>query len=206
MLESVRFVEGASTAGGAAREVKRNQQLPPGTRQYEQLADIMRAAFQRNTTIQSALLPASGTRVVFNRYDKGMEYGAHVDAPLMGVMGNLLRADIAITLFLSDPESYVGGELTIKVGENLSHKFKEAAGSAVAYPANSLHHVTPVCEGRRDAAIWWVQSLVRDPARRDLLWDLENAQQDIYNREGRSKAFEAVNRSHKNLMRMWAND
>lgn len=203
-LQHATYIAGASTAGGAAREVKNNQQLSQNTKEYEHLANIVRTAFLRNNMLQAALLPASVTHVMFNRYDQGMQYGPHIDLPLMGVMGNLLRADIAITLFLSDPESYVGGELVTSLGGGMEHKFKEPAGSAITYPANTLHHVAPVTQGTRHAAILWVQSLVRDPARRELLWDLENAQRDIYSREGKSAAFEAVNRSHKNLLRMWA--
>lgn len=203
-IEAARFVEGATTAGGAAREVKKNQQIPTNTKEYERLADIVRGGFVRNTTLQGALLPASVTRVMFNRYAEGMEYGPHIDIPLMGVMGNMLRTDVSMTLFLSDPDSYEGGELTIIQGGGATYRFKEQAGSAITYPSNSLHHVTPVTRGVRDAAVFWVQSLVRDPARREILWDLERAQQELYKREGRTPEFEAVNRSRANLLRMWA--
>src|SRR5699024_3975340 len=107
-------------------------------------------------------------------------------------------------LFLSDPGSYEGGELSVMLGDGATLTFKGPAGSAIAYPANTLHHVTPVRKGVRDAAILWTQSLVRDPAKREILADLKRAEQDIYSRDGRSDVFEAVFRSHSNLMRMWA--
>lgn len=204
LLKSAPFVDGTTTAGGAARGVKNNQQVAVNSDAHRKLADIFRTAFQRNVTLQGALLPASATTVMFNRYSKGMQYGLHIDSALMGVMGNMLRTDVAMTLFLSDPDSYEGGELMMSVGNGIQHKFKGQAGSAIAYPANTLHEVTQVTAGTRDAAIVWVQSLVRDHARRELLWDMETAEQDIYRREGRSKAFEAVSRSHANLLRMWA--
>ncbi|MEO6798734.1 MAG: Fe2+-dependent dioxygenase [Rhodanobacter sp.] len=203
-LKSARYVEGVTSAGGAAREVKNNQQVASDNPQYEGLADIVRGAFTRNAMLWTALLPASVTRVIFNHYGQAMQYGPHVDSPLMGTMGDLLRVDIAVTLFLSDPSSYAGGELTVRNGGGAEQTFKEAAGSAIAYPANSVHHVTPVTGGARDAAILWVQSLVRDPAKRELLWDLDRAQRDLYGREGRTATFEAVSRSHANLLRMWA--
>ncbi|HEX5353368.1 MAG TPA: Fe2+-dependent dioxygenase [Rhodanobacteraceae bacterium] len=203
-LKTATYVDGATTAGGAAREVKRNQQMSPRCQEYEPLANIIRTAYLRNPLLQTALLPASATHVIFNRYSQGMEYGPHVDAPLMGSKGDLMRTDIALTLFLSSPDSYVGGELVTDSGGGIGHKFKEKAGSAITYPANTLHHVASVTQGTRDAAILWVQSLVRDPLKRELLWDLEQAEQDIYGREGRTAAFNAINRAHKNLMRRWA--
>lgn len=203
-LRSASFVDGASTAGWSAREVKKNQQIAPNTEGYDRLADIVRNAFMRNATLQTALLPATTTQVMFNRYSEGMQYGPHVDAAVMGGMGSAVRSDVAITLFLADPRSYTGGELVVHTG-GMECEFKLEAGEAIAYPANSLHHVRPVTRGVRHAGIMWVQSLVRDPARRELLWDLENAKRQIFNREGKSNAFDAVSRSYANLLRMWAN-
>lgn len=203
-LQTAPFVDGASTAGWSARNVKKNQQIDLNSANYARMAAIVSAAFLRHAMLQAALLTASNTAPLFNRYAGGMEYGAHVDAALMGGMGNAVRTDIAITVFLSDPASYAGGELTMHTS-GISHAFKLAAGGAIAYPANTLHHVSPVTRGVRDAAIIWVQSLVRDPARRELLWDLETAKRNIFERDGKTATFDAVSRSHANLLRMWAN-
>ncbi|WP_266170932.1 Fe2+-dependent dioxygenase [Dyella subtropica] len=202
-LQGASFADGASTAGWSAREVKKNLQLTPSTPGYERLADMVSEAFMRNGTLQSALLPVATTQVLFNRYGTGMQYGPHVDAAVMGGMGQAVRTDIAITVFLSDPKSYDGGELVV-LTNGLGGQFKLDAGSAIAYPANTLHHVSPVTRGARDAAIIWVQSQVRDPAQRELLWDLDNAKRQIFGREGKSPTFDAVSKSHANLLRMWA--
>jgi len=202
-LQTAPFVDGSSTAGWSAREVKKNQQIDLNSASYARVADIVRTAFQRHALLQASLLPATTTQPLFNRYAGGMEYGAHVDAPVMGGMGSAVRTDIAVTVFLSDPRSYDGGELVTHTS-GLEYNFKLDAGAAIAYPANTLHHVSPVTRGVRDAAIIWVQSMVRDPARRELLWDLDNAKRDIFGREGKSQAFDAVSRSHANLLRMWA--
>ncbi|MDE2317560.1 MAG: Fe2+-dependent dioxygenase [Xanthomonadaceae bacterium] len=203
-LPSAPFVDGAATAGWSARTVKKNQQIDPGSASYGRMAGIVRNAFQRHALLQAALLPAANTHPLFNRYAGGMEYGAHVDSPIMGGLGNAVRTDIAITVFLADPNSYDGGDLVTHASGGMEYKFKLDAGAAIAYPANTLHHVSPVTRGVRDAAIIWVQSMVRDPARRELLWDLESAKRDIFGREGKSTAFDAVSRSHANLLRMWA--
>jgi PKHD-type hydroxylase len=143
------------------------------------------------------------TQVMFNRYDVGMQYGRHVDAPVMGGLGSAVRSDVAITVFLSDPKSYTGGDLVVETN-GVEYGFKLDAGSAIAYPANSLHHVTPITQGARYAAIIWVQSQVRDTAKRELLWDLDNAKRQIFGREGKSATFDAISKSHANLLRMWA--
>ncbi|KRF01952.1 nuclease PIN [Frateuria sp. Soil773] len=202
-LQNAPFIDGAKTAGWSAREVKRNQQVDTSTESQARMIQIVRAAFLRNALLQRALLPAAMTQVMFNRYAPGMEYGLHVDSPLMGSMDSAVRSDVAITVFLSDPNTYAGGELEVNTS-GLGYEFKLEAGAAIAYPANSLHRVTPVTQGTRHAAIIWVQSHVRDPARRELLWDLDNAQRQVFGREGKSETFDAISRSHANLLRMWA--
>jgi PKHD-type hydroxylase len=202
-LQGASFADGAASAGWSARGVKRNLQLTLGAPEYEQIARLVREAFMRSGELQTALLPTKATSVLFNRYEQGMEYGPHVDTPVMGSMTNAIRSDIAITIFLSDPQSYDGGELTV-FANGLNSQFKLDAGAAIAYPANTLHHVTPVTRGVRDAAIIWVQSQIRDPAQRELLWDMENAKHLIFSRDGKSPAFDLISKSRANLIRMWA--
>jgi PKHD-type hydroxylase len=202
-LHDASFVDGASTAGWSAREVKKNLQVDVSTESQTRLQEIVRNAFARNALLQASLLPAATTQALFNRYDVGMTYGPHVDAAVMGGMGNAVRSDVAITVFLSDSKSYTGGDLVIETN-GVTHGFKLDAGAAIAYPANSLHHVTPVTQGARYAAIIWVQSQVRDTARRELLWDLDAAKRQIFAREGKSGTFDAISKSHANLLRMWA--
>ena len=203
-LRGASFVDGASTAGWSAREVKKNLQVALDTESYPKLQETVRNAFLRNAMMQAALLPFAVTQVMFNRYDVGMTYGPHVDAAIMGGLGSAVRSDIAITVFLSDPKTYAGGDLVVDAS-GMECGFKLEAGSAVAYPANTLHHVTPVTQGARYAAVIWVQSQVRDASQRELLWDLDNAKRQIFGREGKSATFDAVSRSHANLLRMWAN-
>jgi PKHD-type hydroxylase len=202
-LRDASFVDGASTAGWSAREVKKNLQIQINTENHARLAEIVRAAFMRNAMLQMGVLPVATTQALFNRYDIGMQYGAHVDAPVMGGVGSAVRSDVAITIFLSDPKTYTGGDLVVDAG-GMEYGFKLDAGSAIAYPANSLHHVTPITQGARYAAVLWVQSQVRDAAKRELLWDLDNAKRQIFAREGKSPTFDAISKSHANLLRMWA--
>jgi PKHD-type hydroxylase len=130
-----------------------------------------------------------------------MSYGSHVDDALMDGM----RTDVAFTLFLAEPTDYEGGELVIESagGEDT---FKLAAGSLVAYPATTLHRVADVTRGVRLAAVGWARSFVRDPAKRELLFDLETARQKLFERDGKSAEFDLVAKSLANLIRMWAED
>lgn len=202
-LRTAPFVDGSTTAGWSARGVKKNQQVDINSDSHARLGDVVREAFMRSPMLQAATLPFALTQALFNRYEGGMEYGAHVDAPIMGGVGTAVRTDVAITVFLSDPGSYDGGELMMNTS-GMEYAFKLDAGAAIAYPANTLHHVTPVTRGARYAAIIWVQSQVRDAAKREVLWDLNNVKGQLFNREGKSATFDAVSRSHANLLRMWA--
>jgi PKHD-type hydroxylase len=114
-LRDAPFTDGANTAGWSARNVKNNLQLTPASPIYEELASVVSTALLRNRLLTTALLPLATTRVMFNRYSAGMQYGPHVDAPIMGSMSSSIRTDIAITIFLSDPKSYEGGELVALV-------------------------------------------------------------------------------------------
>jgi PKHD-type hydroxylase len=202
-LRGAPFIDGASTAGWSAREVKKNLQIDINTESYARLQDIVRSAFLRSAMLQMATLPTAMTQALFNRYDVGMTYGPHVDAPVMGGVGSAVRSDVAITIFLTDPKTYTGGDLVVDA-HGMEYGFKLDAGSAIAYPANSLHHVTPVTQGARYAAVIWVQSQVRDAGKRELVWDLDNAKRQIFSREGKSATFDAISKSHANLLRMWA--
>jgi len=199
------WVDGRVTAGHTGAPVKSNQQTDEHSALTRALGQTVLAALERNTLFISAALPQRVYPPLFNRYGPGMHFGAHVDGAvrLLPGSGEKLRTDLSATLFLEDPQAYDGGELQIEDSYGLQ-RVKLAAGDMVLYPASSLHRVTPVTRGTRLACFFWVQSMVRDPARRELLWDLESAKRDIFGREGKSTAFDAVSRSHANLLRMWA--
>lgn len=128
-----------------------------------------------------------------------MGYGPHVDEPFF----ESNRSDVSITLFLSDPESYRGGELVIEWG-GVEEAFKLAAGSMVIYPSTTLHRVEAVTEGTRLAAVSWSQSRIRDPAQRELIFELDLARRSLYQSHGKTTEFDTLSKSVANLLRMWA--
>jgi PKHD-type hydroxylase len=200
-LERARFVDGNATAGFAARTVKNNRQAAGSDRSLETIRKLVAERILGNDVFRLAVRPKALTPLLFSRYETGMHYGSHVDDALMGGM----RTDVSFTLFLSDPNSYDGGELTIESASG-EEAFKLDAGALVAYSATSLHRVADVTRGARLAAVGWARSLVRDPARRELLFDLDSARRQMFAREGKSAEFDLVSKSVANLLRMWVED
>jgi PKHD-type hydroxylase len=200
-LARTRFVDGKATAGFAARTVKDNRQAEGSDRSLATIRKLVAERILGNEVFRLAVRPKTLSPLLFSRYEAGMHYGRHVDDPLMGGM----RTDVSFTLFLSDPASYDGGELTIESAAG-EETFKLEAGALVAYSATSLHRVADVTRGARLAAVGWARSFVRDSARRELLFDLDTARRQLFAREGKSAEFDLISKSFANLMRMWAED
>ena len=200
-VAKARFYDGAETAGWHARTVKHNRQADPAD--AVEAAAIVTAALTTNPVFQIAALPQRLSPILFNRYEAGMDYGPHVDDALMLAGDVRLRSDLAFTLFLGDPEDYEGGELFVdSAGEEQAYRL--AAGACVLYPATHLHRVAPVVRGRRDAAVGWVQSLVRDAHRREILFDLDTARRVVFEQQGKSDTFDRLAKTYANLLRLWA--
>jgi PKHD-type hydroxylase len=202
-LATAPFVDGRTTSTGRAAQGKRNLQMQPDAPGADELRSIVVNALQRSERFRRIAIPRAIAAPVFNRYDAGMLYEQHVDAATMRG-GDGLRVDVSMTLFLSDPKSYEGGELVV---ETLSGGIgvKLAAGDAVVYPASTLHRVAPVRSGTRLAAITWIRSVVRDAAQRELLAELELAMTSLESRapDARSE-IDLLRKTHHNLIRMWA--
>lgn len=201
-LKSEDFVDGRKTAGWHAKLVKNNLQLQSGEERTKALQKICHDAILASAEFHRAYKPKFVRPPMISRYDVGMSYGAHVDDPFMG-SNPIMRTDVAATLFLADPSTYEGGELVIE-GTYGTRSVKLDAGAMVAYPATTLHHVAPVTSGARIAAVTWAQSLIPDPSHREIIFELDNARRMIFEKEGKSPAFDLVSKSHANLMRMWS--
>jgi PKHD-type hydroxylase len=201
-LEGAEYADGRLTAGFAAARVKNNQELNPGPARRERLIRILMASLGHNETFRFAALPHRVADPIFARYTPGMTYGDHVDDPIMGTHGPRFRTDVSMTVFLNAPETYDGGELTIRTpfGER---QVKLPAGDAVLYPSSSLHRVAPVTRGERLVALTWIQSYVRDPARRELLYELNLAREHLLKESPGTDTAGYVDRSYANLLRMW---
>lgn len=198
-LTTVKFVDGVQTAGVAARQVKNNLQADMATQEYQQLNNWILPIIGNNKTFETACAPMKFTRVRFSRYRDNMTYGAHVDAAMMGE----IRSDISFTLFLADPSEYDGGELVMHEADG-DRAFKLKAGHMIAYPSTTLHQVAPVTRGERLVAFGWVQSLVRNAAHRETLFDLSQARAGLLERGGCEREADLIGKSRNNLLRLWA--
>jgi PKHD-type hydroxylase len=208
-LMTAEFSDGQRTAGWHARLVKQNQQLDRSSAMAEDLRQQVLSALQANALFEAAAYPDTIHSLLFSRYQPGMEYGRHVDNAFMG--GNAssgkanrrFRADVSFTLFLTEPDSYEGGELVIE-GACDDQRYKLSAGSLILYPSSTLHRVEKVTAGVRLVCIGWVQSLVRDPAQREVLFDLDTARRSLFAREGKTIEFDLLSKTYANLLRQWS--
>ena len=203
LLGAAESVDGRATAGRAAARVKRNEELSLASEKLQLLNRVIMSSIGHNAMFRSAVLPNRVADFICARYQPGMRYGEHVDDPLMGSQGPKFRSDVSMTLFLNSPEAYDGGELVIRTpfGEQ---QVKLAAGSAVVYPSASVHRVAEVSRGERLVALTWMQSFVRDAARRELLFELDQAREHLLQSAPDADHTKYVDRSYVNLVRMWA--
>ena len=199
------WVDGRTTAGYQGAPVKFNQQIDERSDVAARCQAIVLSALERHPLFISAALPNLVYPPMFNRYGEGMTFGAHVDG---GVRidprtGRKLRTDISATLFLSDPDDYDGGELEV-VDTYGAHSVKLAAGDLLLYPATSLHQVTPVTRGERLASFFWIQSLVRDDAKRNLMFEMDTAIQRLNSTGADEEARRTLVGCYHNLLRQWS--
>lgn len=179
-LEAADWVDGRATAGPQAAATKRNRQLPADTPLAERAANRVLDLLHANTRFRAAALPLKILPPLFNRYEAGETFGLHIDNSIRTIPGTNehLRSDLSATLFLSDPESYDGGELIIEDSYG-AQSVKLPAGHMILYPAKSLHRVTPVTRGTRIAGFFWLQSMIRDDGERGILFDLDQSIQSL---------------------------
>lgn len=206
LLADADWVDGRVTAGTQAALVKNNQQLPENAPQIVALRRLVLMALNRNAMFFTAALPSKILPPFFNRYSgETNHYGFHVDnamrMPPDG--GGYIRADVSATLFLSEPDEYEGGELTIDDTFG-KHGLKLSAGSMVVYPSSSVHQVSPVTKGERVACFMFIQSMVRDAGQRRLLYDMDMSLMELRQTLGETEAVVQLTGTYHNLLRRWA--
>ncbi len=205
-LDAADWSSGLASVGHRGARVKQNRQLTSGHPVAKELGDMILAALARNPLFMSAALPLRVLPPMFNRYEGGEHYGAHVDNAIMnipGAGGLRLRTDLSMTVFFSEPSEYDGGEL--RVLDTYGDKtVKLPAGSAILYTATSLHEVTPVTRGVRTSSFFWIQSLIRDDTRRGMLFDLDNAIQSLAGDHPDHAAVNPLTGHYHKLLQQWS--
>lgn len=197
------FVDGVGTAGKLARLIKNNEELTLDKQQREQLDNIVMNSLMTNQTFKDATRCLKIGPPLYARYTTGMKYGDHADEAIMGKFQGVYRSDISVTVFLNSPDSYEGGELVINTSFG-PQKIKLQAGDVVVYPSSSIHHVDEVKSGVRIVAVGWMQSLIRDHDKRDMLYRLKQTVNSMLAKHPGSEETTAIESVHTNLVRMWA--
>lgn len=194
------FVDGKATAGAAIRDRKENEQMKRAPGAAVPVDQIIAQGLIRHPVMQAWAMPLRMSAPLFNRYGQGMFYGNHVDNPVAGI-NPPLRADLAVTLFLSDPADYDGGELVVESPAG-PKAVKLPAGCAFVYLANALHRVNEITRGERFAAVTWVQSMVPDDRLRAILFDLSAVEQSLAQTINHSPEFDLLCKARQNLARL----
>ncbi|MDO6641937.1 Fe2+-dependent dioxygenase [Shewanella sp. 5_MG-2023] len=204
-LADAPWLDGKQTAMGMAASVKNNHQADANDDVVRQLANRLLAKFGSTPKVVSAALPHKIFPPCFNRYGISEEYGFHVDAAVMRIPGTneVLRSDMSMTTFLSEPDEYDGGELIIAT-EFGEQQIKLPAGYAVLYPSSSLHKVTAVTRGERVAAITWMQSMVADGSLRQNLYQLDQTIQKLISQGNTDRSeLDNLHNVYHNLIRQF---
>ena len=204
IIDAAQWVDGNATSGRQSALAKQNEQLPQDSEAAREAGALVRAALARNALFTAAALPHTVFPPLFNRYGAGQTFGDHIDNAIRSGDGVRIRTDLSATLFLAEPDSYDGGELVVEDTYGL-HEVKLPAGGLILYPASSLHRVEPVTRGVRVASFFWIQSLVRDDARRAMLLDMDLAIQQLSQEAGAgNRGIVSLTGVYHNMLRMWA--
>jgi PKHD-type hydroxylase len=210
ILAGADWVDGKTTAGAQSGGVKRNLQLAETSPTARVLGERILSVLGRHELFNSASLALRVFPPLFNRYDSGMGFGAHIDNAIRFVSASIgtgapirVRTDLSATLFLTDPADYDGGELVILDGYG-EQRVKLAAGDLVLYSATSRHHVTPVTRGTRWSSFFWIQSMIRDEAARIMLFELDTTIQSLRRQHGETEDAVRLTGLYHNLVRRWA--
>jgi PKHD-type hydroxylase len=205
LIEQADWQNGKLTAGTQSEQVKNNRQLPEDSEAACAARRIILDALGKSALFFSGALPKKTFPPLFNRYDgETNQFGNHVDNSVRTSIttGAWVRTDISVTVFLSDPDEYDGGELVIEDTFGVQ-RIKLPAGDLILYPASSIHRVEPVTRGTRLASFFWVESMIRNDDQRRLLFDMDMSIMTLREAEGDSPPVVRLTGCYHNLLRMW---
>jgi PKHD-type hydroxylase len=200
-LAGATFIDGKLRGKGAGTVgQKKNAQIDFEDPVALALTDIVKTALMRHPTFPLYARPSRWTKMRFARYVPGSGYGMHVDFPVMQDDRGLVRSDLSFTLYLSDPDSYDGGELHLDMnGESKTVKLE--AGNAIVYSTRVPHCVAPITRGERYVCVGWIQSVLRREDQREIVYDLTRLRSAVA--EGGEPRL-LLEKALGNLVRLWA--
>ena len=199
IAEQTQFIDGR--ASNPHNKAKNNQQLHDAEAS-QRSSKLLLQAFARSPEFREFAFPMKIAPPMLTKYQPGMYYGAHADAAFIQVGNALIRSDLSCTVFISDPSTYEGGALNVRLGDS-SLRFKLQPGEAIVYPSDTFHEVEKVTSGERLVAITFIESQVADPFRRNLLFDL-NEVAALEGLKMEPENFSRLQLVQQSLLRHWA--
>jgi len=196
------FIDGKKTAGYRAVRVKKNEQISWNQETARNVQDKVLSAIKDCRKLTRACHPKRISRPLISRSTKGMGYGLHVDDAQIGAIGDKNRSDISLTMFLSDPKDYKGGELEIITPYGVT-AFKLPAGQVITYPSRFLHQVRKITSGERLVAVCWIESYVRGEQAREILLELDQVNRKLHKLAPDAPETDLGFKVYSNLLRRW---
>jgi len=203
LMDQMQWQEGSQTAGAGSNYQKHNLQGDPTHPAVQQGQQLVYQALLRNPRFKILAVPKKVRPITFNRYDEGMEYGDHMDHPILPGEQQI-RGDISLTVFISDPADYDGGELVVRSDMADSQTVKLDAGQAVVYSAATLHRVNPVTRGSRLAAVTTAESMIHDEYQRQLIGEVAQLTRWVQDIAPKTPQERRANKIYANLLRLWS--
>jgi PKHD-type hydroxylase len=200
LARDLKFVDGRLS--NPANETKNNLQADLNDPRYGESSQLVLNALMRSREFRDFAMPMRVAPPLMARYEPGMCYGVHADSAHMRLPNGILRSDLSCTVFIADPVTYEGGELTTHLGTRVV-TFKGAAGDAIVYPSTTLHEVRPVTKGTRLVSITFIESVIADEAKRYAVYELG----EVSALEGLNMRFEnrmRLDAVRANLIRLWS--
>ncbi len=188
--------EGKKTAGTHSAKVKQNMQLDKESETATKASQYVINLIQKDQLLKSFCLPKHIHGLMFSKTSKGDGYGAHVDNAYMSSG----RSDLSFTLFLTCPQMYEGGELSIQALQE-TKEIKLHAGQIIIYPSTALHSVRTVTKGKRVACVGWIHSYIASNEDRNILFGLDAGAKGLLANYGQSNELDLIFQSYNNLLR-----
>ncbi|MEQ8320276.1 MAG: 2OG-Fe(II) oxygenase [Rhodospirillales bacterium] len=146
--------EGGLVAGRFDQKVRQSALVwLPEEEAFDWVAQrITRLAGDANRDVFRYALDGFEEQLQLALYGPGHYYNWHIDRGRGAVAG---RRKLTLSVQLSDPADYVGGELELNAD---GHPFQVPVdqGAMVVFPAHTLHRVAPVVSGNRLSLVSWI--------------------------------------------------
>ncbi len=136
----------------------------------QDIFDIIVSDLDKDMDFNSIVVPNETNNLIISKIIEGGYYKCHLDSEFAG--------NYSTTIFLSEPDEYVGGDLQLLLDGDIKN-FKLKAGWGITYLTGIPHQVLSVTKGVRYAGVFWSSSIISDPFMREVHHSLTNIQEKL---------------------------